>query len=235
MQTYDSEPVVFNESGEQTAMQTPRVVPRRRRVSEARPRPSYQSSLSSLEPHPRHRPHQGLKNNTAPELDPGSGNQDRNAEESSMGLLSNLEGSVSTCSVSEVASSQPQRPTSSSSRFIRTSPNPPSDGTQRRIDDALDRLLIQRIRALNLPPPAPPPAHSRNRYRLLVLAECLVIFASLLISLIWSSVKGDVSGGFTIGAYIVGAGTLLVMGLKNYTQTSREKGEGEEEARIELM
>ena len=62
-----------------------------------------------------------------------------------------------------------------------------------------------------------------------------MIFASLMISIVWSWVKEDVSGGFTIGAYVVGAGTLLVMGLKSYSQQSDGKGKEGEEAQVELM
>ncbi|MCJ1399818.1 hypothetical protein MMC11_003021 [Xylographa trunciseda] len=153
----------------------------------------------------------------------------------SSGSASGLEDSVRTCPDLITSSLQPSDSMPSSSHSIRTSQTSSSDALRHHVDHALDRLLIQRILALKLPPAAPPPTHFHVSYRLLVLAECLVIFASLLISLTWSWVKEDVSGGFTIGAYIVGAGTLLVMGLKNYTQPIEKEGQGDEEAQIELM
>lgn len=68
-----------------------------------------------------------------------------------------------------------------------------------------------------------------------MLAECFVICASLVIFLVWSVAKEDVSGGFTIGAYIVGAGTMLVVGLKNHASWGEKEEIGEVESQIELI
>ena len=76
------------------------------------------------------------------------------------------------------------------------------------LDELVNQLLAmnQESRSVSYP--------SFRTYNILVFAECFVILASFVVSLTWSLVKKDVQGGFTIGAYIVGVGTLLVAGIK---------------------
>ena len=74
---------------------------------------------------------------------------------------------------------------------------------------------------------------ARKAAHLLIVAGCLVILFSLVVSILWSWVKGDVSAGFTIGAYIVAAGTLLLIGIWNYIDLGKE---GEEaDPQVELI
>ena len=90
------------------------------------------------------------------------------------------------------------------------------------LDGLLNQLLADRISVMSRESRSVSRSSSRT-FSILLFAECFIILASFIVSLTWSLIKRDVQGGFTIGAYIIGVGTLLVAGIKAHVENSMKR------------